>query len=633
MKIEFDRQTALLTTLDSLYEEYRDELPSALRTTIGVIRRLAANLTGAQLRRLSQATKEDTDAAIYQSKLGARLSAENAVLLNNLTEELAQCLPQLQSTLERLEAKIDRLEGPISDDHGNAEIDVAKTLLRDGRDDAALERLERLGHHDLPERVRSRLEINIGVIFDYRGDTQKAVCHFSEGAKLLPNDKTARCFGALAKMYRGSQALAFQEADNLRKEYPEYPMASQIWIRCAPTTMQFEQIENALNDEVLADSGVACALARRACDSNLDEKAEQYARDALRSAANAPDVLDAVATVFVDLEAREDRYVRASTPLLDRRHRFQEALELITRALDQLGPQAPPRRLSVLRVNKALIYGLLGQRDAAEQDFQRALEDDPQDGDVVMRYAAVLVRQRKYDDAVSVLQEAQQANADASLQVQYALALAERNRQDDFPKARSILDRVLTRIDGPLAREMTGAFDALLTIDLHMDEPDSAEVRLDKCASQVSRCFEHAWRARVAAKRGQTDEARRLVQKAADAVEESNLWSDRVRVAEVYRDLGLHDLALPFWKAVAPPDCVGPLVYELLSCAEKCRESDFIIEYCQRLRDRGYVDPFCLNIEVAALEAIGCLDDAVHAVEIAIQNEQDQLKRVHPTKA
>jgi len=78
----------------------------------------------------------------------------------------------------------------------------------------------------------------------------------------------------------------------------------------------------------------------------------------------------------------------------------QAAAEKLTRALEQ-----DPNSALVQHAN-ALLQDVLGQFDAAERHFRRALDLDPKDSEVRNNYGAFLCRQKRFDEGIAMLEQA-----------------------------------------------------------------------------------------------------------------------------------------------------------------------------------------------------------------------------------
>lgn len=617
MKLEIDRKDVLGAALDTLYEEIGDDLPSVLRLCINLVRTLNSKATGENLKDLRNAKKEDIEKVLLQSKLGTEYAAQGLLKIESLAEAVHESLQQA-----------DRVPGAVA----AAEIEAAKALLKAGRAEVALDRLEQLkasAWDHLSEWYRFRIEANIGVVKDYQGESKVAARHYLDAYQWAPNDEKARCYQAAAYNYLGQQAKAFEHITSVRKDHPDSTFAAQIWVRTAPSSMDFRDVEQHTPEHLREEGGVAIALARRALGAKLFDTAEHYGRLAYRAADDDISILQELATILIERETPARKLLRATEPVIDVSGKLTEAVTLLTRAITKLGSSGPIKRAADLRHNRALIYQLLGNDHGARADLEVAHDSDPENDGIANLLARYHIEKEENDRAIEVLESTVSKKHSPRSVLGLTVALRNRDAAGDQERARTELERCHEGRLTPLEEGDALVAGRLIELYVWEDKETDAIRILQEVQGDLSPVMLAVISGKTYRRLKDGERARDYAMQALGCISENSEWDDVFLVADLLSELELYHEAFPLWKRIVPPDCLGPLVFRLLGCARRTKEFEFIRDYCRNLRESGYLDEKCFQLELEVLEQFNSLGDAVETMQETIIRDPENPLASH----
>lgn len=636
MKLGIDRVGTLVSLLNSLYEEYRDDLPPTLRLPINFVRHLCAKATKVQLDDIRTATKADIDEALFQAKLGTEYAAlgwfNSDTILSLLKDVVPEQLEAIRDNLDRLNQKIDDLPGKISMVVVDQEIEAAKALLKDGHADIALHDFERMkrswwGHLDGWQRYR--VEANIGRVKDYEGNLKAAARHYIDAYQWAPKEEKARCFQAVGYNYLGEREKAHKLISAVFHDHPESTFAAQVWIKTAPSSMDFGEVEQHIPKHLRHEGGVAIALARRALDAKILDTAEHYGRIAYEDADDDISILHELASILIERETPARMLIRATEPVIDVSGKLTEAVTLLTRAITKIGSRGPIKRIADLRHNRALIYQLLGNDHGARADLEVAHDSDPENDGIANLLARYHIEKEENDRAIEVLESTVSKTHSPRSVLGLTVALRNRDAAGDQERARAELERCHEGRSTPL--EEGDALVAGRLIELYVwEDKETDAIRI---LQGVQGDLSPVMLAVVSGKayRGLKDceRARNYAMQALGCISENSEWGDVFLVADFLSELELYEQAFPLWKRIVPPDCLGPLVFRLLDCARRTKEFEFIRDYCRDLRENGYLDEKCFQLELEVLEQFNSLGEAVETMQKTIRRDPENRLASH----
>lgn len=624
---------ALVALFDWLYDEYRDDLPNSLRMFLNLVRKAAARATGAHVRALQTATKSDIEEAWQQSKLATGYAAVSAIRIDSVAQALDAFLrnelPAIAELLERIESKIDARNVLDADAEVSRRIEIAQDhrralRLADARAHLEIARRELWGQ--VSGHNRYRILAELGICEDIEGYHDAAAALYLEAKQHDPDNPKARSFEASAYEYFGQRDKAHRIVDDIISANPAQDLAAQVWVRTAPDTLTCDNIEKTLVDSIRRNAGVQCELAKRALRNNDRKGSVRYIKTALSQAPDDIDVLAIAAQVLFEVEASEDRYIRASKPLADLQGLLSDARKHVTDALERLGPQGPPRRVADLRYNRALVCSSLGDVDQERRDLEQVLELVPQHELSRVRYWQYLMLRDEFDRAVEVANPETIADASAKLQYLYAVALRMRQSDGDREACLRVLKQLHSSRTPPLEQANIEVIDQLVGACCEKHDFDEAQGILDDVRNELPHGMYDLLCGAMHSVRGEPEQAKAAALRAAGQIDVNADISLTHRLAFLLKNVKCDKEAFPYWSALSPPDCVGPLTYELLACAYRCRKYDFICDFCSSLRDNGYIDFQCMQCELQVFEDRGVLSQTIERIQEVLEKEDDPEK-------
>jgi tetratricopeptide (TPR) repeat protein len=355
------------------------------------------------------------------------------------------------------------------------------------------------------------------------------------------------------------------------------------------------------------------ALALSICLLNREalEAAERYAR---RVTETEPDTPQGWLMLGLSVHMLGFRAARAD----DRVSRLQEAIRHYTLAEDLARKQGGTYLQSAAVINRAIVRMLLGD-PAAEQDFILASTLTPNDPDVPRRFAVYLAGRNHFDHAVEQARAALALRESGEAQATLAALLWDRNSANDRQDALSLCLRAL-------ADPAFGRFDETLDLAVlalvELGRGEEVEPLLNRLPPErITSVTRDALMAVVSHRRGNTELAGELAQRAATAMTEATSAVDVRRVARTLVRMNMDAMALPLLQRIADTSRFDPDTSMLLDCANRTGRHQVVLEVCRTLPEAGEGDRRLLDNEINLLQ----LYDRPAAIAVL----QDHLSR-HP---
>ena len=146
-----------------------------------------------------------------------------------------------------------------------------------------LNRVEREHGDALTARCRYRIDANKAYAYERKGDFERAGRLYVSASEYQPDDRDAGLRAAKGHLLLGHRERAYDVAAGLLEDFSEFTTARAIWLQAAPDEVPFAELESATPEHQRDDGEVAVALARVATARGELEKAEEYARRAVKS--------------------------------------------------------------------------------------------------------------------------------------------------------------------------------------------------------------------------------------------------------------------------------------------------------------------------------------------------------------
>lgn len=496
----------------------------------------------------------------------------------------------------------------------HAEISEAGSYMEKGDLTVAevlLDRIEKRHGARFTPRCWYRIYANRGHIRRLRGQFPEAARLYLQARDYQPDDPAARWMAGIGIAMTGELSKAEEAAKALVADHPGYARGWALLVSIASDRTPFEQIESQVAPAMRDDAEVALNLASKAAaqDSWLD--CERYARKAL---AAFPGWRDAKIQLAVALIAHGQREaVRASEPAVvtQLRHRIGEARDLLRGAIDDAPDYQPKGESAALRLNLAAAYELLDEPREAEKLVNAGYSIAPEDAEARRAYAIHLLQQGNPDGAVDVLAKDGEAGRVSRIALLLAQVLAQRNRGEDQKNAIGILDLDPIRAE-QLAKEPPGFRSdwvcTLLVLRIAQGQVAGMDAFLDTLPADALRSEEKAaFKAACALESGDDAGATSLADQASERVTQETHPLAVRQLALILRRLGSFEKATVALRTMVPLVRVDDDTGLLFDSAQRANRLDLVLEYSERLRSNGCLNPKYIRNEVALLSQVSPL--------------------------
>ncbi|MCG8617933.1 MAG: tetratricopeptide repeat protein, partial [Desulfobacterales bacterium] len=442
---------------------------------------------------------------------------------------------------------------------------------------------------------RYRILAELGLCDDHDGYHEAAALQLLDAKQYDPDNPKARSLEAYALHALGRDAEARDLAESILQSNPSQDVAAQVWVLTAPPESKFIDVEKHLIPAVREHAGVAIALASLAANEQLVEKTIAYIRLAIKAYPDDANILSVASQSLFKIATLDYRHVRASQPLADPQGLLNEAMHHIENALNQLGQQGPPVRISALLANRAQIHSSLGRSQEARVDLERAIAISPDDEEIRLIHWRYLIDRNQFKEATETTDPSRFDNSSRQLLLAHASSLSAIGDDENQACALRVLREAHCSWPETIDEAAIGILDLLVELECVNKSPENARDALNKVKEQLPDWHADILLAEIHISEGDKEESIRIAKMVAGRVSPGPDLKMNYRIAYLMSCLEMHAEEFAYLKAISPPDCVGPLTYQLLECASKCNDRAFIKEYCGHLRNNGYVDTRCLE--------------------------------------
>ncbi len=533
----------------------------------------------------------------------------------NVQRQLSTVLASLSDQRATVRAQTDSVaaRGPCAGAfHGS--IDAAVAFTQRGEPRVALAQLEALRNHSwdhLTSRERFRVVANIGHAYNANGQYPEAARHFIECVRYQPDDEQARCLAAIGHLMAGDSELAFRLAAEICVIFPRSDLAHATWVRSAPESMPFVEIELHVPRAICKEVESAHALSCRALNDGNLESAEQYARIALICDKAARPLREQLAITLLEAARRDAAAQYSESPHLAAPEKVEESVKLFMSLLDDTPPILLSERARI-RFYLGVACQLLGKWAEAYPHLQAAFDFDSKNTMYARQFAMTLCDREEHSLAIRVLRAAISSDDSGSIVLLLTQLLGARNEGGDRAEALELLLAQLSQLrtlERPIRSEIVGrAIDLLCLLDRHAE---AEQLLVGLTRDELAPAVMHAMHAHRFRRLGDTDAATREALAAAAQIGPEIERCDQRRIAAELTTLGLVEIALPIWKKLVEPRYIGLDTRNLLHCALRCDDASFIMEFCARLRANGVVDREVIHLELNILQEYHCFAAAI----------------------
>lgn len=321
--------------------------------------------------------------------------------------------------------------------------ELASLFVRTGQAQKAIDTLKK-GLEGADDRAAAEIHKALADVYLHEGSPDNAEGHILAAIKLAPDNASSRAkLAALhVDMLRFEEAVdAYVKAVDLADGLMRKAHRAEL----AETYVEMKEYEKAEAQLDLILKKAPEAAAAWAGAGQVRKKAGRYAEaaNALLKAIElgAPDPLIetrwrlhlAEAYAALRRPERENeqwkaidglatgpaRAVSVAYVLYEGRH-HERAISLIGAKLDEMSPGVLGPARSLL----SLLYEETGKIDLAEKELQQAIEENPGDAKPHRQMAYFLERQKRYDEALEVLEKAKRPDADDNYDITILMARA-----------------------------------------------------------------------------------------------------------------------------------------------------------------------------------------------------------------
>lgn len=421
-----------------------------------------------------------------------------------------------------------------------------------------------------------------------RGQFEEAARLFTLGYEACPGLLQSQQNRILAVELSGDHKRAFNETETLLNEAECSPVLVGLLIRNSRDANDLWPHQDKITEFGATDENVNLALVDKYLAWNQLESAEDAARKALAVAPRSAHAFFALGRVA--------HHLAFQGPWQDRVDRLAEATTYYSRAVSAAERDNYTALLPEIYTNRARVYGVLGKRDQAARDFQRAV----QISDVASIYAVPAVRFLlsilDFASAQQLLPELDQESEEAAF---LSTVIEFEFSQNDDDRRRHVLT-MKGIADGSPDQAGEARFHcvqwAIELADIVLARDCVPESFVKQYPFQGYTLL--AW---IETEAGHEEQARQLADQAYDSTTRGADTQQISMLGRVLVRLGEHEKALPLFEHAATPGVFDDDCKRLLECAQQLGRDDVQLRICTELRQTRAHDSRVRELEVRLL--------------------------------
>jgi tetratricopeptide (TPR) repeat protein len=473
----------------------------------------------------------------------------------------------------------------------------------------------------LTPRQKFRVLTNIGAAYLAEGNTRDAIPLFLDAKTYQPNDEHALANEILAYVLSGESEKAFTLATSARQRYPFSGLILSNYLRAAPVEMSLDALEKDIPPALAKDADVAMALAERAMDRLMFDRAVELSQIAI---AARPEWIHA-RVIFGEATLRSELSKTLGDSIESKDSegsaKLRRAEEELNTAIEGAHSQKAEQTEGVALVIRAEIRRLLGQADEADQDVKTAMRISPRNPTALREHARLLARNGNREESIAELREALAlAEGREDITILLATTLRGAGNIGESQEAAQLFIQVAERPskqpDGFREHVIWAALETLREIG-HLDQSGSFLDRVPN--GTISMLGMKIFRSKYALLISDRENASKLADDALALVDGSSANEDLRLLALLLSDLGRYQDALPLWNRLASRTSLTPDTRRLVDCAARLKKDDIVLQVSAELRNAGVYEPELILYETSRLR--------VYDPERAVRVLQDYLSR------
>lgn len=508
------------------------------------------------------------------------------------------------------------------------EINSAADILRNREAKQALRIFERLwqGHNEkMTPREKYRTKANIGHAYEQLGKYEKAAEYWLDAKQYDPTYEKARAREALAQIFLGNRAKAYELAKDLLSEFPEEKLGRSVLIRCTPEEINFEEVEKNVPEHQRADAEVAMALAERAASGGLYEIAEEYIVSVIDESKDSPGVTEKLGDLMVTRANLQEQvvYLRGSSAV--ERTCLENALKLFSDSLKEWEKREVNEHIIRVRLKRSNVNFALENKEGHKKDIEFSFELDPNDKCAIYQYAILKLDEGDCGKGIELLRSIQGQETRPSVEHVLCQRLYERDSSGDKQEALELLKSRIKDLSNEEADFRTEYLALCLTIIREFSGKKEALNYLatisDDIISPEIRCILEA---EIYMQEGDSVAAMETAKNGLVIISNSTTREDKRRMAFLLQRLGMSKQALELWKDIVIPEYIGRDTYCLIECAQKCEDALFVIDFSKQLRGNDLWDQRIFELELYYYELFNDDKDAIKVLLDFLGNPADE---------
>ena len=563
----------------------------------------------------------DTVIAINRQHRQDRLFAVQLIAWNRI-EELLDQYPDVRdgfegglqaSTAAKLDRRLNNIEFRLEartveekEDQFHQEIDEARDRINNHEYQLAKLLLQRVRTRQWPQltdRHKFRLLSNLGVAAMGEDDWKRAADLFLEAKTFQPDDETAQANEALACQILGNREQAFKVADRSKEKYPASERLFGVWVRNAPETLTFAEVEATVPTQVALRGETALALAIRAMDGGNLTAAEKYARAATESHPKWSAAWTVLGTVVLEDETTRSWMAYGFYDNSCDKTKLSEAHDSFSTAVTCARTEKSNLRLVEALLNRSRVKLLMGSEDEALADIDESHLLLPEDSNVLTAYGQSLRLRGDSRGAIETLRHVPTASMHDYGQMMLVMLLMERGGPGDYRDAADLCS-VLAKQSGSMKPDLREHVTEVALDAFAKDgRIEQGKLLFDLLPpNTVSEVGVSTLWAKCHRLSGESEKASSSADQAIEALSNNTSAHDIRRLALELSELGRHKDALMLWQRVAVSSVLSTDTRRLLECASRLERHDIMLATFRALREAGVTDREVLEHELPLLE-------------------------------
>ena len=479
-----------------------------------------------------------------------------------------------------------------------AQIDLARDLIRDGNVVSARNALDRLRQsvEDFPESLQYQLLSNLGACALAMDDIDDGCAYLEEAHRLRPDDSASLANAAVAARLQGEPHRAIQLVRRSLELQPEDPHAASVLLEALWDADEAEELDEYVSLErwLAGDRQCALALARIRKDQGRIDEAVDLARRLVEEDSDDHDAR----LVFADSLLAAAQNSQGNESVDQCRHAENQASEALALLEDT---ELHTQQLYALTVRAGARLQLDDPRGAME-DTQSALHHAPGDPGVLYNKGLILLAGDDPLAARATFDLIEDPDVRARSLVPHAAAAL---WSDDAAAAADLL-RGNFSLDAGDWDDIRKA-EILSEAEHELGHDDSVGPLLDQALKQTPEAPRLLGLAAMrAATRGQSDSAEAMLMKAVESSEEFDRIEFRLRLASLYSREERYSEAADQYVHVVNGNVLHPVAVALLGSLSNGKRLREALSWARTIRQQHpRPQKTALDIEAQILNYVG----------------------------